>query len=167
MHARIAFQNLTAADSRQRARCVRTGRFVAWSRAASLRLPGAPAVVVMTPAPVVMMDDPAPVVDVVSIPRAREGGSFLVALVAFVVTGGRRLIALIATAARFTVAGARRVAALIATAAILSGTIIATVATGSDATPPPVGGKSATAATGPTRTAPRPGGAIRAPPPGG
>ena len=163
MHARIAFQNLTAADPRQRARCVSTGRFVAWSRAASLRLPGAPAVVVMTPAPVVMMDDPAPVVDVVSIPRAREGGSFLVALVALVVTGGQRLISLIATAARSTVAGARRVAALIAVAAILS----CPGATGSDATLPPVGGESATAATGPTRTAPRPGGAIRAPPPGG
>lgn len=155
MQARIAFQNFTAADPRQRARCVSTGRFVAWSRAASLRLPGAPAVVSMTPAPVVG--------GVVPIPRAREGFAAVVVLLALVVAGGQRLLALIATAARSTVAGARRVAALIAVAAILS----SPGATVPDTTSPRVVGKSATAATGPTRPAPRPRGAIRPPPPGG
>ena len=60
MHAVLAFSNRTAADPRQRARCVRTGRFVSWSRAAALRLPGAPVVVVLTPAPVAQVETPAP-----------------------------------------------------------------------------------------------------------
>ena len=62
MTAVLAFSNLSAAAPRQRARCSRTGRFVAWSRAAALRSPAAPAVVVLTPAPVATVETPAPVV---------------------------------------------------------------------------------------------------------
>jgi hypothetical protein len=48
----LAFNDLTAAAPRQRARCCRTGRFVAWSKVPQLRVPGAPRIIVI-PAPVV------------------------------------------------------------------------------------------------------------------
>lgn len=93
MNAVLAFSALPAASKLQRARCARTGRFVAWARAAALRLPGAPAVVTLLPAPavvVVVAPSPAPVVVAVvqveavevvaqvaplSSPRAREGAA--------------------------------------------------------------------------------------------
>ena len=64
MTALLAFTALPAASKLQRARCARTGRFVAWARAAALRLPGAPAVVALLPAQavVVVVAPPAPVV---------------------------------------------------------------------------------------------------------
>ena len=58
----LAFSNLDAASPRQRARCARTGRFVAWSKVPKLRVAGAPRVVVI-PSPVVS-DDVAEVVPV-------------------------------------------------------------------------------------------------------
>ena len=75
MHAVLAFSNLSAAAPRQRARCVRTGRFVAWSRAAALRSPAAPAVVVLTPTPVVVVEAPTPVVVVEAPPVSVVGTS--------------------------------------------------------------------------------------------
>ena len=59
----LAFHNLDADAPRQRARCARTGRFVAWSKVPELRVPGAPRVVVIPP-PVVSDD----VAEVVSVP---------------------------------------------------------------------------------------------------
>jgi len=53
MQITLAFSNLKADAPRQRARCTRTGRFVAWVKAAALRVVGAPRVVVVpvNPAP--------------------------------------------------------------------------------------------------------------------
>ena len=59
----LAFSDLDAASPRQRARCARTGRFVAWSKVPQLRVPGAPRVVVIPP-PVVSDD----MVEVVPVP---------------------------------------------------------------------------------------------------
>ena len=90
MTAVLAFSALPAASKLQRARCARTGRFVAWARAAALRLPGAPAVVALLPAQaVVVVVAPSPVVVVAQVeaaevvalvaplssPRAREGAA--------------------------------------------------------------------------------------------
>ena len=50
MNLTLAFSGLAADSPRQRARCSATGRFVAWVKAAALRVAGAPPVVV---APVV------------------------------------------------------------------------------------------------------------------
>lgn len=91
MTAVLAFSALPAASKLQRARCARTGRFVAWARAAALRLPGAPAVVALLPAQavVVVVASPAPVAVVAQVeaaevvaqvaplssPRAREGAA--------------------------------------------------------------------------------------------
>ena len=58
----LAFSDLDAASPRQRARCARTGRFVAWSRVPQLRVAGAPRVVVIPPP--VVSDDVAEVVPV-------------------------------------------------------------------------------------------------------
>jgi len=52
----LAFDDLTAAAPRQRARCAVTGRFVAWSKVPQLRVPGAARVVVI-PSPVVVVVD--------------------------------------------------------------------------------------------------------------
>ena len=43
----LAFRGLAADSPRQRARCAATGRFVAWVKAAALRVAGAPRVVVV------------------------------------------------------------------------------------------------------------------------
>ena len=58
----LAFSDLDADAPRQRARCARTGRFVAWSKVPQLRVPGAPRVVVIPP--LVVSDDVAEVVPV-------------------------------------------------------------------------------------------------------
>ena len=64
----LAFNDLTAAAPRQRARCCRTGRFVAWSKVPQLRVPGAPRIIVI-PAPVV---DVAEVVEVAQVAPVSE-----------------------------------------------------------------------------------------------
>ena len=68
MEITLAFSNLKADAPRQRARCTRTGRFVAWVKAAALRVVGAPRVVVVpvNPAPpaVAPLTPVAPVVAV-------------------------------------------------------------------------------------------------------
>ena len=56
----LAFADLEARAPRQRARCVASGRFVAWSKVPQLRAIGAPRVVVI-PSPMVV-DDVAGVV---------------------------------------------------------------------------------------------------------
>lgn len=56
MEFSLAFNDLTAAAPRQRARCAVTGRFVAWSKVPQLRVPGAARVVVI-PSPVVVVVD--------------------------------------------------------------------------------------------------------------
>ena len=68
MNAVLAFSAIPAASKLQRARCTRTGRFVAWARAAALRLPSAPAVVPLLPSPVVVVATPSPVVVVDAAP---------------------------------------------------------------------------------------------------
>ena len=58
----LAFSNLSADAPRQRARCSVTGRFVAWSKAPQLRIPGAPRVVTIA-APLDGVAEVAPVVE--------------------------------------------------------------------------------------------------------
>ena len=93
----LAFSDLDAASPRQRARCARTGRFVAWSRVPQLRVAGAPRVVVIPP-PVVSDD----VAEVVPVP-APLTVSVVVARAASVVSTMPPLLAVAAVAA---VAGA-------------------------------------------------------------
>jgi hypothetical protein len=59
----LAFSGLASDAPRQRARCAKTGRFVAWSKVPQLRVPGAPRVVVI-PAPVVEVAEVAEVAPV-------------------------------------------------------------------------------------------------------
>ena len=92
MKAVLAFSAIPAASKLQRARCTRTGRFVAWARAAALRLPAAPAVVPLLPAPAVV------VVACTPSPRARVAVVVAVAsplrgAVAAVVAGVRSILA--------------------------------------------------------------------------
>ena len=56
----LAFSGLASDAPRQRARCAKTGRFVAWAKVPQLRVPGAPRVVVI----------PAPVAEVVEVAEA-------------------------------------------------------------------------------------------------
>ena len=74
----LAFSDLDADAPRQRARCARTGRFVAWSKVPELRVLGAPRVVVMPPP--VVSDDVAEVVPV-SAPLTLSGAVARVACV--------------------------------------------------------------------------------------
>lgn len=91
MKAVLAFSAIPAASKLQRARCTRTGRFVAWARAAALRLPAAPAVVPLLPAPaVVVVATPSPrarVAVVVAVASPLRGA------VAAVVAGVRSILA--------------------------------------------------------------------------
>jgi len=48
MTATLAFSSLSADAPRQRARCTLSGRFISWSKAQALRVPGAPRVVVVS-----------------------------------------------------------------------------------------------------------------------
>ena len=59
MNLTLAFSGLAADSPRQRARCSVTGRFVAWVKAAALRVAGAPRVVVV-PSTVEPAADAAP-----------------------------------------------------------------------------------------------------------
>jgi len=99
MELTLAFVALDAGSARQRARCVKTGRFVAWSKAAPLRraapgevvhVPLSPALPAcakeeapLSPAPVVVEEE-APVVG---------GIAQVAAAVAVVVDGARRVAA--------------------------------------------------------------------------
>ena len=151
MLARIAFSNLPAADSRQRARCVSTGRFVAWSRAAALRSPAAPVVVPLLPAQAVTVAPPVVVVDAIDAPPVVVVDAdkavtaplvrALLLLVALVTAAGRRVATLI-LAALPTI---RRAAALVALAATLSGAGCPAAAA---AEAPPWGSGSAVGAVG-------------------
>ena len=58
----LAFSGLAADSPRQRARCAATGRFVAWVKAAVLRVAGAPRVVVVPSSLEPAAADAAPVV---------------------------------------------------------------------------------------------------------
>jgi len=62
----LAFSGLASDAPRQRARCAKTGRFVAWSKVPQLRVPGAPRVVVI-PAPVAEVAEVAEVAPVAPI----------------------------------------------------------------------------------------------------
>ena len=67
----LAFPGLAADSPRQRARCSVTGRFVAWVKAAALRVAGAPRVVVVPSTVEPDTADAAPVVaPVVSVAAA-------------------------------------------------------------------------------------------------
>ena len=65
----LAFRGLAADSPRQRARCSVTGRFVAWVKAAALRVAGAPRVVVV-PSTVEPADAAPVVAPVVSVAAA-------------------------------------------------------------------------------------------------
>ena len=123
MNLILAFAALDAGSSRQRARCAKTGRFVAWSKAAPLRravagqvvfVPQAPAEAPQVPATVAVIDE-APV----------GGDSPVATTTAAVVDGARRLVA---AAGRWFSRAARLAgaAALAATLAAGAGCIDAT-----------------------------------------
>ncbi len=99
MNAILAIDGLSATHPRQRARCARTGRFVAWKRVPSLRLASsrgvveAPAPVVRAPivsAPVVSVS--APVVRVVRVPAVSAVRSVAVRAVRSVVHSAVRAV---------------------------------------------------------------------------
>ena len=115
MNLILAFAALDAGSSRQRARCAKTGRFVAWSKAAPLRravagqvlfVPQSPAAAPQVPATVAVIDE-APVVG---------GDSPVATAAAAVVDGARRLVA----AAGRWFSRAARLAGAVALAATLA-----------------------------------------------
>ena len=117
MNLILAFVALDAGSSRQRARCAKTGRFVAWSKAAPLRravagqvvfVPQAPAEAPQAPALVAVIDE-APVVG---------GDSPVATTAAAVVDGARRLVA---TAGRWFSRAARLVGAVALAATLAAG----------------------------------------------
>mgnify|MGYP006404933309 CR=1 FL=1 len=103
----LAFTALPAGHSQQRARCSRTGRFVRWALAPSLRVDG----VAVTVAPVVTEAPVAPVAAEVSAPvvvggdvstvTAATATGLLAGAVAAVRGGARRVAAAVAGSARF------------------------------------------------------------------
>ena len=110
MNLILAFVALDAGSSRQRARCAKTGRFVAWSKAAPLRraVAGQVVFVPQAPAPVAVIDE-APVVG---------GDSPVATTAAAVVDGARRLVA---TAGRWFSRAARLVGAVALAATLAAG----------------------------------------------
>jgi len=127
MNLILAFAALDAGSSRQRARCAKTGRFVAWSKAAPLRRAVAGQVVFVpqttplsTEVEVVEVDAPL-VGGVATAAAAPVGGGVVVATagaVALVAAAGRSAAAAVRTlAGRLAGAGRRLVAGLLGKAA--------------------------------------------------
>ena len=107
----LAFSDLDAAAPRQRARCARTGRFVAWSRVPQLRVAGAPrAVVIPTP---VVSDDMA---EGVPVPAPLTFSGVVARVAAVVSTMPPRLVAAVAGSVAGAVAAVAAVACTITTA---------------------------------------------------
>ena len=152
----LAFSGLASDAPRQRARCAKTGRFVAWAKVPQLRVPGAPRVVVI-PAPVVEVAEVAEVAPVAPVAEvapvavvdgaeageappavstllngARAAGAALVAGAAALVAGAGRWFRSKASA---LVAGAR---AAVAAGALAIGDGAPPADAAADAGPPPV-----------------------------
>ena len=115
----LAFSGLASDAPRQRARCAKTGRFVAWAKVPQLRVPGAPRVVVI----------PAPVAEVVEVAEAAPVAP--VAEAALVAGAGRWF----RSKASALVAGAR---AAVAAGALAIGDGAPPADAAADAGPPPV-----------------------------
>jgi phage-related minor tail protein len=108
----LAFRGLAADSPRQRARCSVTGRFVAWVKAAALRVAGAPRVVVVPSTVEPDAADAAPVVAPVTVPPVVAVAAAIAAPVARV---ARAVAAPVVAVARAAVAPvARAVSSIIA-----------------------------------------------------
>ncbi len=122
----LAFSGLASDAPRQRARCAKTGRFVAWAKVPQLRVPGAPRVVVIH-APVAEVAEVAEVAPVAEVDGAvsevappvvggflstacAHGARVVAGAAALVAAGGRwfrrKAAALVAGARAALVAGA-------------------------------------------------------------
>ena len=113
MNLILAFAALDAGSPRQRARCAKTGRFVAWSKAAPLRRAVAGQVLFVPQAPlsteVEVAEVEAPLVGGVDTAAAAPvGGGVAVA------TAGAGAVALVAAAGRSAAAAVRTLAARLA-----------------------------------------------------
>ena len=122
MNLILAFAALDAGSPRQRARCAKTGRFVAWSKAAPLRRAVAGQVLFVPQAPlsteVEVVEVEAPLVEAIDTAAAGPlGGGVAVATagaVALVAAAGRSAAAAVRTlAGRLAGAGRRLVAGLL------------------------------------------------------
>ena len=135
MTFRLAFVALPAGHSQQRARCARTGRFVRWALAPSLRVCGVPSQAVEAPAPTaeggvspvvsdLRSDSPA-CEALVSVPVRRRGTGLVGRALVALRSAGRRAVAVVAGSARSLarVAGGRvaRFAGVAALALALTG----------------------------------------------
>ena len=121
MNLILAFAALDAGSPRQRARCAKTGRFVAWSKAAPLRRAVAGQVLFVPQAPL------SPEVEVVEVEAPQVGGvdtaaaapvgggvAVATAAAALVAAAGRSVAAAVRTlAGRLAGAGRRLVAGLL------------------------------------------------------
>ena len=118
MNLILAFTALEAGSPRQRARCAKTGRFVAWSKAAPLRRAVAGQVVFIPQAPpigvVAVAAVDAPVVAPVATAVAAPVGGGVAVAVALVAAAGRSVAATVRALAG---AGRRLVAGLLGKAA--------------------------------------------------
>ena len=136
MTYRLAFVALPAGDPRQRARCARTGRFVRWALAPSLRVCGVPSQVAEAPAPAAeggvqvesVLRTDSPVCEVpVSVPVRRRGTGLVGRALVALRSAGRRAVAVVAGSARSLarVAGGRvaRLAGAAALALALTGDV--------------------------------------------